>query len=142
MRHRRWLEYLADYNFSLQYHPGKENVAADALSRKKEALLARLATGGWSLLEDLSDFHLELREVKDRFRICSLLDEPTFLDRVKAAQGEDEETRRIRAKIADGQNIPHWSVGPARHLLLREKISRGVPRRHPEGVSQFQNCRT
>src|SRR3954469_1461268 len=48
--------------------------------------------------------------------------EPALLDRVKAAQGEDEEARKIRAKITDGQDTPHWSVGPAGHLLLRERI--------------------
>ena len=29
------MEYLKDYNFELLYHPGKTNVVADALSRKK-----------------------------------------------------------------------------------------------------------
>jgi len=29
------MEYLKDYDFELLYHPGKENVVADALSRKK-----------------------------------------------------------------------------------------------------------
>ncbi|KAK9125516.1 hypothetical protein Scep_014362 [Stephania cephalantha] len=33
MRQRRWLEFLKDYDFSLEYHPGKANVVADALSR-------------------------------------------------------------------------------------------------------------
>ncbi|KAK9088750.1 hypothetical protein Scep_027832 [Stephania cephalantha] len=33
MRQRRWLEFLKDYDFSLEYHPGKANVIADALSR-------------------------------------------------------------------------------------------------------------
>ncbi|GJR50780.1 putative reverse transcriptase domain-containing protein [Tanacetum coccineum] len=35
MRQRRWLEFLADYDCEIRYHPGKENVIADALSRKK-----------------------------------------------------------------------------------------------------------
>ncbi|GKG29113.1 putative reverse transcriptase domain-containing protein, partial [Tanacetum coccineum] len=34
MRQRRWLELLSDYDYELRYHPGKENVVADALSRK------------------------------------------------------------------------------------------------------------
>jgi hypothetical protein len=33
MRQRRWLELIKDYDMSLQYHPGKANVIADALSR-------------------------------------------------------------------------------------------------------------
>ena len=32
MRQRRWMELLKDYDFSLQYHPGKANVVANALS--------------------------------------------------------------------------------------------------------------
>ncbi|GJU50517.1 putative reverse transcriptase domain-containing protein [Tanacetum coccineum] len=35
MRQRRWLELLADYDCDIRYHPGKENVVADALSQKE-----------------------------------------------------------------------------------------------------------
>ncbi|GJV12052.1 reverse transcriptase domain-containing protein [Tanacetum coccineum] len=34
MRQRRWLELLSDYDCDIRYHLGKENVVADALSRK------------------------------------------------------------------------------------------------------------
>ncbi|GKC26386.1 putative reverse transcriptase domain-containing protein [Tanacetum coccineum] len=37
MRQRRWLELLSDYDFEIRYHPGKENVVADALSRKERS---------------------------------------------------------------------------------------------------------
>ena len=29
--HRRWLEFLKDYDMGVHYHPGKENIADDAL---------------------------------------------------------------------------------------------------------------
>nr|GEW67884.1 putative reverse transcriptase domain-containing protein [Tanacetum cinerariifolium] len=35
IRQRRWLELLVDYDCEIRYHPGKENVVADALSRKR-----------------------------------------------------------------------------------------------------------
>nr|GEW37985.1 putative reverse transcriptase domain-containing protein [Tanacetum cinerariifolium] len=35
MRQCRWLELLTDYNCKIRYHHGKENVIADALSRKE-----------------------------------------------------------------------------------------------------------
>ncbi|GJY65008.1 hypothetical protein Tco_0466468 [Tanacetum coccineum] len=36
MRQRRWLELLSDYDCEIRYHPGKVNIVADALRRKKK----------------------------------------------------------------------------------------------------------
>ncbi|GJY82863.1 putative reverse transcriptase domain-containing protein [Tanacetum coccineum] len=36
MRQRRWLELLSDYDCEICYHPGKANIIADTLSRKKQ----------------------------------------------------------------------------------------------------------
>jgi ribonuclease HI len=38
MRQRRWLELIKDCDLEVHYHPDKENVVADALSRKDEPL--------------------------------------------------------------------------------------------------------
>nr|GEZ23875.1 retrotransposon protein, putative, Ty3-gypsy subclass [Tanacetum cinerariifolium] len=35
MRQRRWIELFSNYECEIRYHPGKENVVADALSRKE-----------------------------------------------------------------------------------------------------------
>ena len=34
LRQRRWMELLKDYDVTIQYHPGKANMVADALNRK------------------------------------------------------------------------------------------------------------
>ena len=44
MRQRRWIEYLEDYDFTLHYHPCKENVVANALGRKSWGVLGSVAT--------------------------------------------------------------------------------------------------
>jgi hypothetical protein len=44
LRQRRWLELIKDYDLGINYHPGKANVVADALSCKKycNATFARM----------------------------------------------------------------------------------------------------
>jgi hypothetical protein len=40
LRQRQWLELIKDYDLEIQYHPGKANLVADALSRKGQANIA------------------------------------------------------------------------------------------------------
>ena len=59
MRQRRWMELLKDYDFSLQYHPGKANVVANALSRKPQTEIASLINREWQALETIEGFDLQ-----------------------------------------------------------------------------------
>ncbi|GAV61977.1 hypothetical protein CFOL_v3_05502 [Cephalotus follicularis] len=54
MRQRRWVEFFNDYECSTQYHPGKANVVADALSRK--AMVASTMVSQWKMLEDFQEW--------------------------------------------------------------------------------------
>ena len=40
LRQRQWLELFKDYNYIIDYHPGKANVVANALSRKMISALS------------------------------------------------------------------------------------------------------
>ena len=44
MRQHRWIEYREDYDFTLHYHPSKENVVVDALIQKSQGVLAITAS--------------------------------------------------------------------------------------------------
>ena len=74
MRQRRWLELIKDYDIDIQYHPGKANIVADALSRKRDGNLASLITTERHLIDDMRKLELEVvtRLVGEEIR-CTMI---------------------------------------------------------------------
>jgi hypothetical protein len=62
MRQRRWLELVKDYDLTINYHPGKANSVADALSRKTYTKLASVLTREESLIKEFERMKLEVVE--------------------------------------------------------------------------------
>ncbi|GJU20459.1 putative reverse transcriptase domain-containing protein [Tanacetum coccineum] len=66
MRQRCWLELLSDYNCEIHYHPGKENVVIDALSRKEREpplrVQALVMTIGLNLPKQILDAQTEAQK--------------------------------------------------------------------------------
>ena len=81
MRKRRWMEFLEDYDFTLHYHPGKENVVADALSRKSWGALASIASREWQMIETVGQFGLQYNE-QSQGTLGSLVATLSLLSRV------------------------------------------------------------
>jgi hypothetical protein len=100
MRQIRWLELIRDYDLSLQYHPGKANFVADALSHK--AYVNCLSTK--ELLEDLCKGlrDLSLEVVPEGF-VASLVVQPTLMGKIREVQKGDKELEKIREDLKEGK---------------------------------------
>lgn len=85
MRQRWWLEFLKDYEFALQYHPGKENVLADSLRRIGIVSITTLLAG-LSIIEQLRDLDLRLQVEKKKICVCSLSVQPQITQKIKEMQ--------------------------------------------------------
>ncbi|GJU69805.1 putative reverse transcriptase domain-containing protein [Tanacetum coccineum] len=63
MRQRRWLELLADYDCEIRYHPGKENVVADALSWKERIKPLRSHKSKYSIHPGSDKMYQDLKKL-------------------------------------------------------------------------------
>jgi hypothetical protein len=62
LRQRRSLEWIEDYDLNIHYHPGKENVIADALSRKHYCNNMMVQKEQPTLYDEMEKLSLEIVE--------------------------------------------------------------------------------
>jgi hypothetical protein len=99
LRQRRWLELIKDYDLGINYHPGKANVVADALSRKKycnETFARRMQP---ELRREIEYLNLGIvSEAKVTMEV-----EPTLEVKIQERQFEDAKLKEIRQLIRDNK---------------------------------------
>ena len=86
MRQRRWLELVKDYDCEINYHPGKANVVADALSRKSSLDNTLMTLVYKPLLLELQKLKVEVVPVGLVDKLFAMTIEPTLLERIKQGQ--------------------------------------------------------
>jgi hypothetical protein len=91
LRQGIWLELIKDYDLGINYHPGKANVVADALSRKKycNAIFARRMQP--ELRREIE--YLNLALVNDV--IVTMEVEPTLEAEIQERQLEDIKLKEV-----------------------------------------------
>ncbi|XP_074327821.1 uncharacterized protein LOC141665738 [Apium graveolens] len=108
MRQQRWLELFKDYDANIQYHPGKANLVADALSRKNFGSVVSLISQS-NLISDLERLGVELYIGGSGGSILSLKVEPNLVSRVKESQKTNTVLDVIRSEVASGKR-KHFCV--------------------------------
>ena len=103
LRQRRWMELLKDYDCTIDYHPGKANVVADALSRKSTGSLAYMQTVQLPLMVELRELGVELRMNASGALFASFQLRPILVDCILGAQLEDPYLMSVRKKVEEGE---------------------------------------
>jgi hypothetical protein len=105
LRQRRWLELIKDYDLGINYHPGKANVVADALSRRSHMSQLVVDSVPFELCEEFDKLNLRIIANTEAMEIevgSSLLQE------IQRGQLEDEKVQEIKCKIKE-EKSPDFS---------------------------------
>ena len=100
MRQRRCLELIKDYELEIHDHPGKENVVADALSRKSQVNMLAAHQMSYQLAKEFDRLSLGFLN-NTRGVIIEL--EPTLEQDIRKGQKDDEKINEIWQLIIDGK---------------------------------------
>ena len=101
------MELIKDYDCVFDYHPGKVNVVADALSRKSVQTLRAL------------NAHLSLSN--DGTIVAKLIAKPNLLNRMLEAQKNDKKISAIVSQNREGKET-EFSVNEDGFLYYRDRV--------------------
>ncbi|RVW68203.1 Transposon Ty3-G Gag-Pol polyprotein [Vitis vinifera] len=102
MRQRRWIELLKDYDCIIQYHPGKANVVADALSRKSVGSLAAIRGCQRQFLEELRSLQVHFRVMGLEALVANFRVQPDLVGKIKTLQKNDSQLVQVMEEVKRG----------------------------------------
>ncbi|XP_068331476.1 uncharacterized protein [Pyrus communis] len=126
LRQRRWMKLLSDYDYMIDYHPGRANVVADALSRKSQGRINALYASRIPLLAHLRSTGVRLEaEDRDVALLANFLVRPILVDRVLEAQVADRETQEL-IQARDRGRRRDLRVRDSDGMLMQEEVRERV----------------
>ena len=107
MRQRRLIELLKDYDCSIQYHPGKANIVADALSRKSMESLSPLVVERQRPIKEFQSCinnGISFQITDTGALLAQIQVKSALIEEIKAAQGTDSHCQQIMSGIEKGMD--------------------------------------
>jgi hypothetical protein len=117
MRQRRWLELIKDYELEIHYHPGKENVVADALSRKSQVDMLAALSMSFELAKEFD--RLSLGFLNNTQGLTIEL-ESTLEQDITKGQKDDEKITSIRELILKEAHETTYSIHPGSEKMYQD----------------------
>ena len=90
---------IKDYDCTIEYHPGKANVVADALSRRPESSLSHMRSGYLPLLVDLRALGVILEVEDSRALLATFHIRPLLVDQILVGQSQDPQMIKLKGDI-------------------------------------------
>ncbi|KAF8110678.1 hypothetical protein N665_0080s0013 [Sinapis alba] len=129
LRQRIWMEFVADNDLDIAYHPGKANLVEDALSRRREEVSAERET--WEMEEMVRSLHLNTLTGQYEPLGLEAVDQADLLTRICQAQGLDENLKKIasndKTEYQTASNVAilvNGTISVRNNQKLKEEIMR------------------
>jgi hypothetical protein len=98
LRQRRWLELIKDYDLGINYHLGKANVVANALTRRSHVSQLVVDSMPFELCEEFDKLNLR---IVANIEVVEMEVGSSLLQKMQKGQQEDEKIQEIKRNIKE-----------------------------------------
>jgi hypothetical protein len=118
LRQKRWLELIKDYDLGINYHPGKANVVANALSHRSHVSQLVVDSMLFKLCEEFNKLNLN---IVANIEVMNMDVGSSLLQEIWKGQLEDEKIQEIKHNIKI-EKLPGFSEDDEGVLWYKGRI--------------------